>query len=84
MAQLGDPTLHFYMTRGMARMIGVNLGDALRDGRLKPADYANMVTRCRGCPHASSCQDIMAQNTNLASPPEQCPNRLQLRQLRLQ
>jgi|AACY02.2.fsa_nt_gi hypothetical protein len=83
MARLGDPALHFYMTRGIARMLDVNLGDALREGRLSPETYAEMVTRCRGCDHADRCKAMLANTVDLASPPTHCPNDASFRSLRV-
>lgn len=74
MAKLGHPALHFYMTRGMARALGINLSDALRDGRLAPERYADMVTRCRACAHAVECQTLLAATPDLEAPPLHCAN----------
>lgn len=83
MARLGDPALHFYMTRGIARLLDVNLGDALREGRLSPETYAQMVTRCRGCDHADRCTTMLARTVDLSAPPADCPNAPSFRALRL-
>lgn len=83
MARLGDPALHFYMTRGIARLLDVNLSDALREGRLSPDVYAQMVTRCRSCDHAERCKALLAQTMSLTSPPAQCPNDASFQSLRV-
>lgn len=74
-AQLGDPELHFFITRSVARAMGLNLGDALRTGQLEPETYAKMVTRCRGCARVDSCQTWLAKSAvPHRSPPAHCPN----------
>jgi len=83
MTPIGDPALHFYMTRAIARMLDVNLGDALREGRLSPAEYAEMVTRCRECRHAARCTALLAKTVDLDGPPEHCPNDASFRSLRV-
>lgn len=83
MSRLGDPALHFYMTRGIARLLDVNLGDALREGRLSPDAYAKMVTRCRGCAYAAQCKEMLAKTVDLDAPPPHCPNDASFRSLRL-
>lgn len=72
---LGDPSLHFFLTRGVARAMGIGLSDALRTGDLTPDDYAGMVTRCRGCALVETCQAWLARSHGYRdSPPEGCPN----------
>ena len=83
MPALGNPSLHFFMTRGMARQMGVSLGDALSDGRLSAQAYANMVTRCRACLFVHQCQKAMAEAQGQRDAPEYCPNAKALKQLRL-
>lgn len=72
---LGDPSLHFFLTRSVARAMGISLGDALRKGELAPETYSSMVTRCRACPLVSHCQNWLAQShTCRDTPPAGCPN----------
>lgn len=59
---LGDPVLHFWLTRSMARSIGLSLTDAMIDGRLSPQGYSEMVTRCRQCPFVTQCEQWLAEN----------------------
>lgn len=83
MPRSGDATLHFYMTRAIARMLNISLGDALRDGRLSPDAYARMVDRCASCVHAARCTAMLARTVDLDAPPEHCPNDASFRSLRL-
>mgnify|MGYP007002582574 CR=1 FL=1 len=72
---LGAPTLHFFLTRSVARVLGVNLTEAMRDGRLSADRYAAVVTRCRSCPVAGECQTWLATCTSTPDgPPEGCRN----------
>jgi len=75
LARLGDPNRAFWLTRSVARAIGVNLSDAMQQGDLSAADYSAMVTRCRMCPHADSCEVWLAVNgAGAEHAPEHCAN----------
>ncbi|EPX79807.1 DUF6455 family protein [Salipiger mucosus] len=84
MAQtLGDPARHFWMTRSVARVMGLNLLDAMHDGQLDPKDYAEMVTCCRGCALVEACESWLgAQSRPAAAPPPGCCNATRLMALR--
>lgn len=72
---LGDINRHFWLLRGVARSMGIDLGTAMAGGKLSEADYAAMVTRCRagGCGEACTawlgCQQRIAE-----APPAGCAN----------
>ena len=57
---LGDPAMHFWLTRSAARAMGVNLSEAMASGHLTPKDYCEMVTNCRGCGAVEACQNWLA------------------------
>lgn len=59
-AYLGDPTLHFWLTRSVARAMQVNLSDALAQGLLSAPDYSHMITRCRACQKVEDCEKWLA------------------------
>mgnify|MGYP000441467491 CR=1 FL=1 len=81
-AYLGDPTRHFWLTRSVARAIEVNLSEAMAQGLLSARGYAEMVTRCRRCPHVAECQSWLAENGGSATrAPAQCANRDTLNEL---
>lgn len=71
---LGDPSRHFWMTRSVARALGLNLSDAMDRGLLGVQDYADMVTKCRQCPHIRACEAWLAQTAagGAESPPIDC------------
>ncbi|KUF10215.1 DUF6455 family protein [Pseudoponticoccus marisrubri] len=73
--RLGDPAHHFFLTRSVARVMGLSLSEAMNRGQLAPATYADMVTGCRACPLVEACQHWLAARTDLsASAPPGCCN----------
>lgn len=72
---LGDPNRAFWLTRSVARTVGLNLSEAMCRGDLAPDEYAAMVTRCRMCAHAETCEQWLAQNGAGADRvPDHCAN----------
>ena len=72
---LGDPNRAFWLTRSVARAVGVNLSEAMYRGDLCAADYAAMVTRCRMCARAGACEQWLAENgAGAAEVPGHCAN----------
>lgn len=70
---LGDPARHFFMTRSVARVMGLNLTEAMRTGSLKPATYERMVARCRSCALVAACEEWLSSRTSVAgTPPPGC------------
>ena len=75
LAYLGDPTLHFWLTRSVARAVDVSLSEAMSQGFLSAGGYAEMVTNCRKCPNVSRCEAWLAENgAGAAQVPEHCAN----------
>ncbi|MFW8594560.1 DUF6455 family protein [Cribrihabitans neustonicus] len=54
-APLGSIFRHLWLLKAVADSAGVDLGAALKDGRLNGLDYARMVTSCRGAGCSNSC-----------------------------
>ena len=80
---LGDPARHFWLTRSVARSLGISLSDAMADNRLSAQGYAEMVTRCRQCTHVSDCEQWLAVHGSGADvPPKACLNAAQLSRLK--
>ena len=70
---LGDPVRHFWLTRSVARTMGVNLSEALASGRLGATGYAQMVTACRTCPNTASCEAWLSVGRKAhADAPDHC------------
>lgn len=79
----GNFDLHFWIMRGMARRLGINLNDALRDGVVSRADLAEMVVRCRSCTGAQGCLAFLSEQPNRAgTAPDWCRNAQVLSELR--
>ena len=75
LARLGDPNLHFWLTRSIARAVDVNLSEALACGGLSVQVYSEMVTRCRKCQHVETCEAWLAASGGSAEAvPPHCPN----------
>jgi hypothetical protein len=81
---LGDIERHFWLTRSVAKAMGVNLSEAMAERRLSTDDYANMVTRCRAAGCQDACQRWLAAQTGprAEGPPEYCANANIHKQLR--
>lgn len=82
-ARLGDVSRHFWLTRSVARSMGISFSEAMADGRLSPEAYAALVTRCR----AGGCQEACAlwlahQAGGAEAAPEHCVNAAVLNALR--
>lgn len=81
--ELGDPMRHFFMTRSVARVMGLSLSEEMQTGKLAPEAYASMVTHCRGCALVEACEQWLSQQSSLvASPPPGCCNGEALTRLR--
>ncbi len=61
MNAIGSPDRHFWITRSVARAMGINLSDALARGRLTPQDYSRMVENCAACSQAAACQEWLGR-----------------------
>ena len=73
--RLGDPAHHFWLTRSVARVMGLSLAEAMTEGRLTKEEFARMVTRCRGCGQVSACEHWLGASATLSdSAPPQCLN----------
>lgn len=75
MATQGNIDLHFWITRGMARRMGVNLTEAMHDGFLTQADFATMLNRCRECSGTDGCMAYLSgSGQGPDSAPDWCRN----------
>lgn len=75
--------MHFWLTRGMARRLGVNLTEALQQGLITRADYADILARCRACGDTQACIDFLAEHPEgVAEPPDSCMDAQVLSELR--
>ena len=76
-APLGNPALHFELTRLAAANMGVCMSTAMASGALGVKDHADMINRCRSCPFAQACLEALAEG----QVPAECGNRSLLFQL---
>jgi hypothetical protein len=81
--QLEGIDRHFWLTRSVARVMGVSLSRAMREGRLSPEDYCEMVARCRTGNCHDACQHWLAHQVAPAdAAPPGCLHRNCLDRLR--
>lgn len=72
---LGDENRHYWLAVAMAKATGTDLQAALEEGRISHADWANLVTRCRGCDWVEGCDCWLAkQEAGTADAPKTCVN----------
>lgn len=69
-------------TRGMARLLGINLSDAVIEGWLSRAELATLVNRCSACGPTPACSDWLAHTVAAEVLPAYCPNRQALEALK--
>ncbi|MCU9839254.1 DUF6455 family protein [Ruegeria sp. WL0004] len=80
---LGDIERHFWLTRSVARSMGVSFTEAMVQGKVTENDYAEVVTRCRAADCSEKCQHWLAtQNCSARTAPEFCVNADLLNRLR--
>jgi hypothetical protein len=61
---LGSIERHFWLTRSVARVMGLNLSECMADGRLSETGYATMITRCRAGGCHTMCEAWLATQTD--------------------
>ncbi|MFZ1470655.1 MAG: DUF6455 family protein [Paracoccaceae bacterium] len=69
------------LTRGMARLCGVNLPMAVLDGWLTRAELEDLVERCDHCKAFAECSLWMAQSGAATAMPGFCPNKSRIEAL---
>ena len=78
-----DIDVHFWLTRGLARRMGVNLTEAMRFGVLTRTDFAQMVSRCRECSAGvQACISFLAEADPAQGLSDACANKSILEDLR--
>lgn len=60
--------------RGMARVVGVSLTDAVVEGWLSRDELAGLVEACGRCAQVEACTHWLARNVTAAGVPGFCPN----------
>jgi hypothetical protein len=70
-----DAPKAWWLTRGMARIAGVNLACAVVEGWLPRRELETLVTRCTCCAHGARCEDWLTQSGPVHRMPDFCPNK---------
>ncbi len=78
-----DMTQAFGLTRGMARVVGVNLIEAVTEGWFRREELARLVDRCAACGRTERCQPWLAANHRAAVLPSYCSNKAELEALQM-
>jgi hypothetical protein len=71
----------WWLTRGMARVSGVNLSQAVLDGWLERRELSSLIARCAACGQGNSCDDWLAQSGPARTMPGFCPNKPEIEAL---
>lgn len=69
------------LTRGMARVLGINLADAVIEGWLTRPELAELVDRCQACDRSADCTGWLALTVSADGLPDFCPNKRALEAL---
>ncbi|WP_232622628.1 DUF6455 family protein [Pseudorhodobacter sp. MZDSW-24AT] len=85
MAMIGyaESPLAWGLTRGMARLLGVNLPSAVVEGWLTRRELGQLVARCEACGQKSACTAWLAIAAGTPCLPVFCPNKSALEVLSL-
>jgi Family of unknown function (DUF6455) len=66
---------HAELVGDMARVRGVDIGEAMLDGRLSAESYRNAVRRCMSCDSPEACAVWLSEHASGAdAAPEYCRN----------
>ena len=65
----------WWLTRGMARISGVNLPRAVVDGWLQRKELEHLITRCAACSRKADCEAWLTRSGPAQAMPEFCPNK---------
>lgn len=67
---------HAALVNRMAETLGLDLGRAVREGRLQSETWRDAVLDCTCCPAPDECTGWLAerQETGASAPPAQCRN----------
>ncbi|MFN4130696.1 MAG: DUF6455 family protein [Paracoccaceae bacterium] len=79
-----ETPLAWGLTRGMARVLGVNLPSAVVEGWLSRKELGQLVDCCEACTQKPACMAWLATTAGSPCPPVFCPNKSALEVLSLQ
>lgn len=73
--RLGSTERHFWLTRSVARTMGLSMSAAMKEGRLSAQGYSEMIMKCRRCEFVDQCEQWLARcGDGAQSAPEPCVN----------
>lgn len=73
---LGNATRHYWLISQMAKLTQADIVRAMEQAALTQADWAEMITKCRGCTWSDGCEQwLQGRDRPVASAPEPCLNR---------
>jgi hypothetical protein len=83
MAMIGYPDAPkaWWLTRGMARISGVNLPRAVVEGWLQRTELEALVVRCAACTRGEHCETWLATSGKADAMPAFCPNKPEIEAL---
>lgn len=65
----------WWLTRGMARISGVNLSRAVVEGWLQRDELEALIARCAACGRGEQCEAWLEKSGSARNMPEFCPNK---------
>ena len=65
----------WWLTRGMARISGVNLPRAVVEGWLQREELEQLIARCAACRRSEVCETWLVQSGTAHAMPDFCPNK---------
>lgn len=71
----------WWLTRGMARISGVNLPRAVVEGWLQRAELEDLIARCAACGRGELCESWLGGSGTARAMPEFCPNKSEIEAL---
>ena len=84
MKPLGPAKRHYWLLQDMAKATKIDLVRAFDRGVIDNADWATLVTACRGCDWAGGCQRWLQNGDGAEVPPKPCRNRARLAALKIE
>ena len=70
-----DTPKAWWLTRGMARISGVNLPQAVVEGWLPRRELEVLVQRCASCRNEKECEAWLMRSGSARVMPDFCPNK---------
>lgn len=71
----------WWLTRGMARISGVNLARAVVEGWLQRDELDDLISRCAACSRGELCETWLMKSGSAQTMPDFCPNKARIEAL---